>query len=105
MRLAYPARVAAEDDRVDEVATEVVRQVAPVRHVEEDDVGTVARREPTDRARATENVCGVHGAGGQRLGRREPELRGGERADERQALAERAPRIEVGRQGDGRPRV
>ena len=42
----------------------------------------------------------IHRAGGERLGRRELQLRARERADERQALAKRRPRVEVRRQRD-----
>ena len=47
-----------------------------------------------------EDVRRVDGAGRERLSRRKPELRARERADERQALAERAARVEVRGQRD-----
>ena len=52
----------------------------------------------------TQDVSRVDGAGRQCLGGRKPELRTGERADERQALAERAPWVEVRGERDGSAR-
>jgi hypothetical protein len=45
-------------------------------------------------------VCGVHGRGGERLARAQPELGRSERQHEREALAERAARVEVGGERD-----
>ena len=90
---------------MDELAAEVVGEVAPVRGVEQDDVGAVARRDPADRVRLAEDVGRVDRHRREYLRRRELELGRRECADERQALAERAPRIEVRRQGDGRTGV
>ena len=80
----------------------MVREVAPVGRVEQDDVGAVARREPPEPVGAAEHVRRVDRAGRERLRRRELQLRRRERAAERQALAERAARVEVGRERDGR---
>src|SRR5205823_3991607 len=51
------------------------------------------------------DVGGVDGAGRERLGGRELELRRRERAAQRQALAEGAAGVEVGRERDGRARL
>ena len=71
----------------------------------EDDVRVVAWREPALAVGAAEHVRRVHGARGQGLLGRHGQLRRGERADEREALAERAARVEVRRERDGRARV
>src|SRR5205085_3356080 len=58
--------------------------------------------EPTDAVGAAQDVGRVDGAGAERLRRRQLELGRGERADEREALAEGAARVEVRRERDGR---
>ena len=72
--------------------------MAPVGRTEQHEVGAVAGREPAETVGAPEHVRRVDGARRQCLRRREPQLRRGERAAERQALAEGAARIEVGRE-------
>ena len=78
----------------------MVREVAPVGCIEEHDVRSEAWGETPHAVGPSEDVRRVHRARGERLGRREPKLRARERADEREALAERAPRVEVGRERD-----
>src|SRR5919106_5811144 len=96
-----PGDLAASDHRVDDRPAEVVREVAPVVGGEEDEVGVVTGLDAALPVRPGEDVRGVHGAGGERLRRLEPpELRARERAHEREALAERAARVEVRGEGD-----
>ena len=67
---------------------------------------SIAGRDPADCVGAPEHVRGVDGA--RRRAPRpgaSPSCVAGERADERQALAERAPGVEVGRERDRRPGV
>jgi hypothetical protein len=66
-----------------------------VGRIEEDDVGGVARRETADPVRSPEDVRAVDGRGCQRFGRGKLQLGRGEREHERQALAVRAPGVEV----------
>ena len=84
---------------------EVVGEIAPVGGVQQDQVGVVARCEPAFAVRPAEHVGGVDRARAERLGGRELQLGGGERADEWEALAEGAAGVEVGREGDGGARV
>ena len=95
---------AAADDRVHHVPCEVVREVAPVGCVDQDEVGPEPGGDPATVVEA-EDVGGVDGAGGQCLLGREGELGACERADDREALAECAPGVEVGGERDGRSGV
>ena len=89
-RLARPDELAVLHDQRDEIAAEVVRKVAPVRRVDEDDVrrdsrARFARSGPLVRGRARRSpCCGERSAGVSR------ELRAGERHRDGKALAERA---------------
>src|SRR6185312_14016961 len=90
----------ALDDLGDVIAAQVIGEVAPVGGVEEDDVGGIAGSEPTDTVRAAEHVRRVDCARGECFRGTHVHLRAGERAHDRQALAEGAPRVEVGREYD-----
>ena len=70
----------------------MIGEVAPVGCLEERQVGGVPGRDPPQRVAAAEDMSGVDGAGGKRFRRAQVQLRGGERADEREALAEGASR-------------
>ena len=83
----------------------MVREVSPVGRVEEDEVGAVARRNPPPPVGPAQDVRCIDGAGGERLRGRQLELRRRQRAADRQALAECAARVEVGREGDRGARV
>src|SRR6187549_1410519 len=91
---------AGPDDLGDVVRPEVVGQVAPVGGVEQDDVGVVAGREAPDPVGSAEDVCGVDGARGEGFRGGHVHLRAREGHDKRQAFAEGAAGIEIGRQHD-----
>ena len=76
----------------------------PVARVEEDEVGAVAGCDAAAVGQP-EDVRGVHGARRERLLGSEAELRAGERADDREALAVGAAGVEVRRERDRRARV
>src|SRR5690349_16838472 len=97
--VALLVRPARDHDAPADVATEVIGEVAPVGGPEEGDVGPEAGREPTAVLPA-EDVGRVDRAGSERLCGRQLQLGRRERADERQALAERAPGVEVRRERD-----
>ena len=56
-----PERLALADHGRDQIAAEVVRQVPPVRCVEEDEVGLIARRETANQPGAVEDVRPIDG--------------------------------------------
>src|SRR6185436_9977483 len=60
----------ALDDLGDVIPAEVVGEIAPVRGIEQDDVGVVARREAAGPVGAAEDVRGVHRARREDFGRR-----------------------------------
>ena len=80
----------------------MVGEIPPVRGVEQHEVGVVAGSEAPEPLGTTEDVRRVDRAGGKGLRRRQLELRRRQRAHERQAFAECAARIEVGRERDHR---
>ena len=83
----------------------MVREVPPVRPVEQDEIGVEPRRDAALAAGEAEHVRRVDGARSQSLRRRQLQLRRRERADEREALAECAARVEVGRERDRGPGI
>ena len=84
---------------MDDVAGKVIREVPPVGGADEHDVGAEPGREPPAVGEA-EDVRSVHRACRERLGGCQSELRARQRAHDRQALAVRASRVEVGGQRD-----
>ena len=73
----------------------MVCEVPPVRNVQQEEVRVEARRQSPLAVRPPEDVRRVHRARRERFGRREPELGAREGADERQAFAKGASRVEV----------
>ena len=86
---ARPHDAPALDHGRDQVAGEVVREMAPVGRVEQDQVGIEAGRDAAGPVGPAEHVRGVDGASRQRLRGRQVELRRCQPADERKALAKR----------------
>ena len=79
--------------------------MTPVHRVEQHYVSVVAGRQSALSVGAAQHAGRVDRAGGERLPRRHVQLRAGKRADERQALAERAAGVEVRGQGHCGPCV
>src|SRR5439155_8218981 len=89
-------RAPLEDHPGHEIPSEVVGEIPPVRRFQECYVGVIAGSEPPAPVRPPEHVRGIDRAGGEGFRGREPELRRCEGADEREAFAEGAARVEVG---------